>query len=109
VANRFPIDDRSTVYVNGVDASDGYGARPPPIATVGGPSATPGRTATLNPDGTGLGLWSGVFRDEEAGHTYGGGFAPDGTFYANYFPMYNMTEASGSAESALHRGGAVRR
>jgi len=51
--------------------------------------------ATINPDGTDLKLWSGVFRDEEANHIYGGAFAPDGALFANFFPMYNMTEAAG--------------
>jgi hypothetical protein len=51
--------------------------------------------ATINPDGTDLKLWSGVFRDEEANHIYGGTFAPDGALFANFFPMYNMTEAAG--------------
>ena len=51
--------------------------------------------ATIEPDGTDLKLWSGVFRDEEANHIYGGTFAPDGALFANFFPMYNMTEAAG--------------
>jgi hypothetical protein len=51
--------------------------------------------ATINPDGTGLAMWSGVFRDEEANHVYGASFAADGSLYANFFPMYNMTEAAG--------------
>ncbi len=53
----------------------------------------------INPDGTGLQLFtgnSGVFLSgEDRNHAYGGAFAPDGTLYANYFPMRNMTEASG--------------
>jgi hypothetical protein len=28
-------------------------------------------------------------------HAYGGAFAPDGSFYANFFPMTNGTEAAG--------------
>ena len=51
--------------------------------------------ATINPDGTDLSMWSGVFRDEEANHTYGASFASDGSLLANFFPMYNMTEAAG--------------
>ncbi|HKE48546.1 MAG TPA: hypothetical protein VKB52_10815 [Rhodanobacteraceae bacterium] len=51
--------------------------------------------ATINPDGTDLSMWSGVFRDEEANHIYGAGFAYDGSLFANFFPMYNMTEAAG--------------
>ena len=55
--------------------------------------------ATINPDGTGLSQWGGrsssYFYGQIANHAYGGGFAPDGSFYANFFPMNNMTEASG--------------
>jgi len=51
--------------------------------------------ATINPDGTDLRMWSGVFRDEEANHVYGMAFGNDGALYANFFPMYNMTEAAG--------------
>jgi hypothetical protein len=53
------------------------------------------QATAIRPDGTGLALWAGSFRDEEANHVYGGAFAPDGTLVANYFPMYNMTEAAG--------------
>jgi Tol biopolymer transport system component len=69
------------------------------------PGGTPnvGRNAwhlgVINPDGGGLKLFtggSGVFLlGEDANHAYGGAFAPDGTLYANYYPMKNMTEASG--------------
>jgi hypothetical protein len=51
--------------------------------------------ATIGIDGSGLSMWSGVFRDEQANHIYGASFAEDGTLYANFFPMYNMTEAAG--------------
>lgn len=51
--------------------------------------------ATINPDGTDVKMWSGAFRNEEANHTYGGTFIPNGDFVSNFFPMYNMTEASG--------------
>lgn len=51
--------------------------------------------ATINPDGTDVKMWSGVLRDEEANHTYGGTFTPEGDFVSNFFPMYNMTEAAG--------------
>ncbi len=53
----------------------------------------------INPDGSGLKLFtggSGIFLlGEDANHAYGGVFAPDGSLYANYYPMKNMTEASG--------------
>lgn len=51
--------------------------------------------ASIRPDGTGLALWGGGFRAEEANHAYGGSFDPAGDFVASYFPMFNMTEAGG--------------
>ncbi|MFN7980966.1 MAG: hypothetical protein U0Q11_03835 [Vicinamibacterales bacterium] len=54
--------------------------------------------ASINPDGTELKAWGGSFLQEGDGssnHVYGGAFAPDGAFYANFFPMFNMTEAAG--------------
>lgn len=54
---------------------------------------------TVNPDGAGLTQWGGqsntALGGELANHAYGGAFAPDGSFYANFFPMTNMTEAAG--------------
>ncbi|MFT3892403.1 MAG: hypothetical protein QM730_12275 [Anaerolineales bacterium] len=55
--------------------------------------------ATINPDGTGLAQFAGVSKSTFAGeivnHAYGGDFASDGTFYANFYPMANGTEAAG--------------
>jgi len=54
--------------------------------------------ATINPDGTELKAWGGSFLqtgDGGSGHVYGGGFSPSGELFANFFPMMNMTEASG--------------
>jgi hypothetical protein len=55
--------------------------------------------ATINPDGTGLKQFVGRSNSfvigELINHAYGGAFAPDGSFYANFFPMTNGTEASG--------------
>jgi len=53
------------------------------------------QAATINPDGTGLALWAGTFRDEVANSVYGGAFTPSGDLIANFFPMYNMAEAAG--------------
>jgi hypothetical protein len=53
------------------------------------------QAAAINPDGTGLAMWTGRQRDEESNHIYGGTFTPEGDLIANFFPMYNMTEASG--------------
>jgi hypothetical protein len=49
----------------------------------------------INPDGTDLALWNGRFRGEHDNHYYGGAFTPDGQLIANFFPMANMSEASG--------------
>ncbi len=61
--------------------------------------------ASINPDGTDVQMWSGFFRDEEANHVYGGTFTPSGEFVANFFPMYNMTEAAGFGGLRLYRRG----
>lgn len=55
--------------------------------------------ASINPDGTGLSQFAGesesFFAGEMVNHAYGGDFASDGTFYANFYPMANGTEAAG--------------
>jgi hypothetical protein len=55
--------------------------------------------ATINPDGTDLKQWgfsSNTFLlGEDSNFAYGGGFAPDGSFYGNFFPIKNGTEAAG--------------
>jgi hypothetical protein len=55
--------------------------------------------ATINPDGTGLAQFAGRSASfvigELINHTYGGAFSPDGSFYANFFPMANGTDAAG--------------
>lgn len=64
--------------------------------------------ATINPDGTDVKMWSGVFRNEEANHTYGGAFTPAGDFVSNFFPMFNMTEAAGFGGLRLYsRNGGI--
>lgn len=79
-----------------------YSKPPPNTNEVGGHRNLDRNTwhlASINPDGTGLVQWGGrsssFFYGQIANHAYGGGFAPDGTFYANFFPMNNMTEAAG--------------
>lgn len=64
--------------------------------------------ASINPDGTDVQMWSGFLRDEEANHVYGGTFTPSGEFVANFFPMYNMTEAAGFGGLRLYRRGGQR-
>lgn len=105
---RVPVDDMNT---QAATSHEGYrqnigllsetdATREDPIP---GGTANVSRNAwhlgTINPDGTGLRLFtggSGVFLlGEDRNHAYGGAFAPDGTLYANYFPVRNMTEAAG--------------
>ncbi|HXF86303.1 MAG TPA: S-layer homology domain-containing protein [Anaerolineales bacterium] len=66
--------------------------------------------ATINPDGTGLAQFAGQSNSfvvgELVNHAYGGAFAPDGSFYANFFPMTNGTEAAGFGGIRLYRRGA---
>jgi hypothetical protein len=100
--HRFGLDDESTVADpnGGYIQKDGLSAHRDSQIT-----GEPGfanylwrnawQAATINPDGTGLAMWSGIFRDEEANHAYGGSFSADGTFFANFFPTINMTEAGG--------------
>lgn len=64
--------------------------------------------ATINPDGTGLAMWGGSFRDEAGNHVYGGAFDSSGNYYANFFPMYNMTEAAGFGGVRRYTRGANR-
>ncbi len=64
------------------------------------------QAATINPDGTGLELWGGAFRDEAGNHVYGGAFTPSGDLIANFFPMYNMTEAGGFGGLRRYQRGA---
>lgn len=64
------------------------------------------QAATINPDGMGLALWAGSFRDEAGNHVYGGAFTPAGDLVANFFPMYNMTEAAGFGGLRRYQRGA---
>jgi hypothetical protein len=106
--HRFPLDDMSTVADanGGFRQKDGLSALTDVQMTGAGQYAgflfrNAWHAATINPDGTGLALWSGSQRNQpvagndERNHMYGGGFSPSGELYANYFPMYNMTEAGG--------------
>src|SRR5262245_17428051 len=64
--------------------------------------------AAINPDGTELKAWGGSYRqtgDGNNGHVYGGGFSLTGDLFANFFPMMNMTEASGFGGIRRYRRG----
>lgn len=49
----------------------------------------------INPDGTGLRLFSAHYRNVSANSAYGGSFDPDGNFVGNWFPIEHLTESSG--------------
>lgn len=96
--HRAPVDNMATIP----DPAGGYiqhqGLTTNPADTSGRPAhmtRNSWQLATINPDGTGLAMWAGRYRDIDISHAYGGGFEPDGDLIANYFPMYNMTEAAG--------------
>lgn len=103
--HRFPTNDMATVTApvgpvygyTGASYARHLGLTVDRDAPVGGPSMfrNAWQAASIDPDGSGLAMWTGVRRDEDANHVYGGAFAPDGTLFANYFPMANMTEAGG--------------
>ena len=96
--HRSPVDSMATIP----DPAGGYiqhlGLTTNPADTSGRPAhmtRNSWQLATINPDGTALAMWGGRYRDIDISHAYGGGFEPDGDLIANYFPMYNMTEAAG--------------
>ncbi len=104
--HRFPIHDMTTIPTEVGPAVYGYsgaayiqhlgltGDRDNPVGG-GSMFRNAWQATSMNPDGSDLRMFSGRFRDEAANHSYGGGFAPDGAFYGNFFPMFNMTEAAG--------------
>lgn len=61
--------------------------------------------ATINPDGTELAQWGGGHHRQDINFMYGGTFLLDGRLLANYFPMVNMTEASGFGGVRLYTRG----
>ena len=63
--------------------------------------------ASINPDGTELSQFAGPHQSSDGAHVYGGAFAPDGEFVANYFPMANMTEAAGFGGLRRYRRGSI--
>ena len=54
---------------------------------------------SITPDGSDMVQFAGesglFFEAEDYNHAYGGSFAPDGSLFANFFPMKNGTEAAG--------------
>ena len=65
---------------------------------------------TIRPDGGDLRLFAGesgiFFEGEDFNHAYGASFAPDGSLLTNFFPMKNLTEASGFGGIRRYRRGA---
>jgi Tol biopolymer transport system component len=105
---RVPLNDMQTVAATSIDGfrqKDGLLAVTDVTETDPVPGGSPNvvrnawHLGVINPDGTGLKLFTGgsqiFLLGEDASHAYGGAFAPDGTLYANYYPIRNMTEASG--------------
>lgn len=109
--HRFPVDSLETVRDSsgrmlqsvGV-TSDRTGKSPEAEAMF----RNAWQISSINPDGSGLAMWSGTLRDEAANHVYGGVFESTGTLLANFFPMYNMTEASGFGGIRRYERGARR-
>jgi hypothetical protein len=106
--HRFPTNDMNTVS----HPSDGYiqhnGLTTSRNDHVGGPDAmwrNAWHAAEINPDGTSLAQWGGNHHARDANHIYGGAFRPDGQLVANYFPMTNMSEASGFGGLRLYQRG----
>ncbi len=105
---RFPVDSFETILHPAGGYIQHIGLTNDPLDTSGLPhhlTRNSWALATINPDGTGLAMWSGRYRDIDVIHAFGGGFTPEGDLIANYFPMYNMTEAAGfGGLRRYHRG-----
>ena len=96
--HRFAVDDMSTITAPGGGYIQKDGLTENRDNHVGGANflfRNQWHAAVIRPDGTGLGMWSGIHHLADASHYYGGSFRPDGNLVGNYFPMANMTEASG--------------
>src|SRR6185503_7534745 len=83
--HRFALNDMSTI----ADPNGGYiqkdGLTTNRSNHVGGADnlwRNAWQAATINPDGTGLAMWAGAFRNEEKNHVYGGAFTPEGELIA---------------------------
>ena len=63
----------------------------------------------INPDGTGLKLFSGHYREVSSNSAYGGSFDTDGNFIGNWFPIEHQTESSGFGGIRKYFRGSARR
>lgn len=76
--------------------------------------AAPGRGARntwqlagVNPDGAELTLFGGKPDSDSDGFAYGGAFAANGVYYANYYPSLDATRAAGFGGIRTYRRGAT--
>jgi hypothetical protein len=107
---RMPVDSLATITdASGIVQKDGL--------TVDRDSRQPSaeamfrnawHAAVIDPDGTGLAMFSGGGRSDLGNHMYGGAFDAAGDLIANFFPMYNMTEAGGFGGLRVLARGAAR-
>ncbi len=51
--------------------------------------------ATMTTDGSGISMFAGTVRSDDANFAYGGAFAPDGVLYSACFPDVSLSDASG--------------
>jgi hypothetical protein len=58
-------------------------------------------------DGAELTLFGGKPDDDEGSFAYGGAFAPNGAYYANFFPSLDATRAAGFGGIRIYRRGAT--
>lgn len=104
--DRMAVDNMSTIYYDPSNPSAGYTQN---NGLTTNASAVPDggapyynflnlnfwQAATINPDGTGLQLWRGYYRNFDQNQFYCGTFTPSGALIDNFFPMFNMSEAAG--------------
>ncbi len=106
--HRFASDSMTTITRPGGGFVQYIGLTMDRDADVGGPNnlwRNAWHAAAINPDGTRLEMWAGAYREDLLNHVYGGAFTPDGILIANFFPMYNMTEAGGFGGLRRYRRG----
>ncbi|HSX61737.1 MAG TPA: hypothetical protein VLF18_16205, partial [Tahibacter sp.] len=78
------------------------------LTTQSTPGARNGwQIVSVNPDGSELVLFGGKPDSDADGFGYGGGFAANGTLYANYFPSHQLADAAGFGGIRAYRRGAT--
>ncbi|MBL8880418.1 MAG: PD40 domain-containing protein [Phycisphaerales bacterium] len=102
---RFPLDSMQTVEITPPPEAYGYEGRSytqhQGLTVDAGAAAgvatdrNAWQAARILSDGSELAMWGGIERNQDDNAVYGGGFTFGGVFYANYFPMLNMSEAAG--------------